>query len=244
MNAKNEYERTGEHFNIERKVVYDGKEYERTGRYFKMPSGTSALVYVDKEGKEYVLHQGKMTSIEQIKEEKEEKQEEAKLGTTEKKLGTTESTTEATTTEVAPLEKELGTTREIEIVKKASEYASILRDVIEKQKLYTVIKGKKYVRVEGWQTLGALLKCRAVITKVKETPEFFEATAEIINQSGQVMGRGMARCYFSEKNWQDRDKYAILSMAQTRAIGKAYRNNFSWILSLGGYEPTPAEEVE
>ena len=112
METKNEYERTGEHFNIERKVVYDGKEYERTGRYFKMPSGTSALVYVDKGGKEYVLHQGKMTSIEEIKEEKEEKQEEAKLGTTEKRLGTTESTTEATTTEVAliPSEKELGTT--------------------------------------------------------------------------------------------------------------------------------------
>ncbi|OQX56510.1 MAG: hypothetical protein B5M53_00965 [Candidatus Cloacimonas sp. 4484_209] len=95
MDMRNEYERTGEHFNIERKVVYDGKEYERTGRYFRMPSGTSALVYVDKEGKEYVLYRGEMTSIEQIKEMKEEKQEEEKS-----------ATTEVTTTEVAPPEKE------------------------------------------------------------------------------------------------------------------------------------------
>jgi len=125
MNAKNEYERTGEHFNIERKVVYDGKEYERTGRYFKMPSGTSALVYVDKEGKEYVLHQGKMTSIEEIKEEKEEKQEEAKLGTTEKKLGTTE----ATTTEVAPSEKE----QSVEVEVLSSETDLERADLLEAQ---------------------------------------------------------------------------------------------------------------
>ncbi len=94
MDMRNEYERTGEHFNIERKVVYDGKEYERTGRYFKMPSGTSALVYVDKGGKEYVLYRGEMKGI---KEMKEEKQEEEKSATTE------------VTTEIVPSEKELGT---------------------------------------------------------------------------------------------------------------------------------------
>jgi hypothetical protein len=32
-------------------------------------------------------------------------------------------------------------------------------------------------------------------------------------------------------------------MAQTRATGKACRLAFSWIMSLAGYEPTPAEEM-
>jgi hypothetical protein len=32
-------------------------------------------------------------------------------------------------------------------------------------------------------------------------------------------------------------------MAQTRATGKACRLAFSWIMSLAGYEPTPAEEI-
>ena len=33
-------------------------------------------------------------------------------------------------------------------------------------------------------------------------------------------------------------------MAQTRAIGKAYRNIIGWVIKLSGYEPTPAEEVK
>ena len=33
-------------------------------------------------------------------------------------------------------------------------------------------------------------------------------------------------------------------MAQTRAIGKAYRNILAWIIRAAGYEPTPAEEMD
>jgi hypothetical protein len=33
-------------------------------------------------------------------------------------------------------------------------------------------------------------------------------------------------------------------MAQTRAIGKAYRNCLAWIIRAAGYEPTPAEEMD
>ena len=35
-----------------------------------------------------------------------------------------------------------------------------------------------------------------------------------------------------------------MSMAQTRAIGKAYRNCLAWIIRAAGYEPTPAEEMD
>lgn len=35
-----------------------------------------------------------------------------------------------------------------------------------------------------------------------------------------------------------------MSMAQTRAIGKAYRNILAWIIRAAGYEPTPAEEMD
>ena len=39
------------------------------------------------------------------------------------------------------------------------------------------------------------------------------------------------------------DEYAILSMAQTRAIGKAFRNLIGWVIKMAGYESTPAEEM-
>jgi hypothetical protein len=35
-----------------------------------------------------------------------------------------------------------------------------------------------------------------------------------------------------------------MSMAQTRAVGKAYRNILAWIIRAAGYEPTPAEEMD
>jgi hypothetical protein len=33
-------------------------------------------------------------------------------------------------------------------------------------------------------------------------------------------------------------------MAQTRAIGKAYRNLIGWVMKMTGYESTPAEEMK
>ena len=216
-------------------VTIQGEKFKRTSDFIQLDGVHLRIYQRVSDGQPFVMRSGQLEPVilpnkggQQRLPEPKEKTE--KIEEVEK----TEIIVEGT----GVIAKEAG------IIKQASEYASVLSDVIEKQKLYTNIKGRKYVRVEGWQVLGALLKCRAVITEVKETPEYFEATAEIINQRGEVMGRGVARCYFSEKNWQDRDKYAVLSMAQTRAIGKAYRNNFAWILGLAGYEPTPAEEVE
>ena len=147
-----------------------------------------------------------------------------------------------TKTELIPKEQ-LGTT-EIQTIKNAVAISRALTDVIERCKLYVRIAGKKYVTVEGWQTLGALLKCRAIIKRTTKLENGWEAEAEIINFAGQVLGTGVARCTRDEAKWKDREDYALLSMAQTRAIGKAYRNNFAWILRLAGYEGTPAEEVE
>jgi len=131
-----------------------------------------------------------------------------------------------------------------EVIKSAVEYSTILKDIIERQKLYVKIKDRKHVTIEGWQVLGALLKCTPRIVSVREILGGFEAEAEIVNIDGKVLSRAVARCTRNEKNWQNRDEYAILSMSQTRAVAKAYRLGFSWILSLAGYEPLPAEEVD
>jgi hypothetical protein len=46
-----------------------------------------------------------------------------------------------------------------------------------------------------------------------------------------------------EPTWAKRPGYARRSMAVTRATGKAFRLGFSWIMTLAGYEVTPAEEM-
>jgi hypothetical protein len=59
-----------------------------------------------------------------------------------------------------------------------------------------------------------------------------------------TVGAGFAVCSNKESGKKFYQEFAIASMAQTRAIGKAYRNILAWIIRAAGYEPTPAEEMD
>jgi len=45
-----------------------------------------------------------------------------------------------------------------QVIQKASDYAQELKKIIDKQELFTIIGTNKHVHVEGWTTLGALLR--------------------------------------------------------------------------------------
>lgn len=127
----------------------------------------------------------------------------------------------------------------------ASKIATSLAKVIDKQQLYSNIQGKKYVKVEGWELLGTFL---GILPKERSITEHadgsFEAAFDLVRQSdGTIVGGASALCGMDEKRWGGADRYARRSMAATRAVGKAYRTSFSWIISLAGYAPTPAEEM-
>jgi len=223
-----------EYFYLNDKKVEDPSIIERYGK-------------ISKDGRE--IYQETLAAYEKRKQKKSEqrpaeieKKEEEK--TEEKVIVVKQEDKKGELKEINERNKLSTLDQEIEVIKNASKHAMILKDVIEQQKLYVEIKDRKYVRVEGWQVLGALLRCKAVITKVEELKNGWQAEAEIYNAKGELVSRAIARCTRDEKNWKDRDDYAILSMAQTRAIAKAYRLGFSWILSLAGYEPLPAEEVD
>ena len=118
-----------------------------------------------------------------------------------------------------------------------------LATVIDKQKLFTVIQGKKFVGVEGWTTLAVMLGCVAREVSTTEHDGIYVAVVELVRMNdGACISRASAECG-EEKPWNTRAKYARRSMAQTRATGKACRLAFSWIMSLAGYEVTPAEEM-
>lgn len=132
-----------------------------------------------------------------------------------------------------------------QIIQRGTEVAKALADIVNKQHLFSDISGKKYVRVEGWSTLGAMLGVLPREVGVIETEKGdFEATVELVRTNdGMVIGRGSALVSSDEKNWADRPRFARRSMAITRATGKAYRLGFAWIMTLAGYEGTPAEEM-
>ncbi len=126
-----------------------------------------------------------------------------------------------------------------------AQMANVLKSHILKNKLFAPIAGKNYVMVEGWQFAGGLLGLFPRIAEVNQVaPNKWIAKAEIINQKTQdVISVGYALCSKEEMKKKTFDEYAILSMAQTRAIGKAYRNLIGWIIKMAGYESTPAEEM-
>ncbi len=58
-----------------------------------------------------------------------------------------------------------------------------------------------------------------------------------------LTGAADAICSRSESKWQKADDYAVLSMAQTRATSKALRLPLGFVMTLAGFDPTPAEEM-
>jgi hypothetical protein len=133
-----------------------------------------------------------------------------------------------------------------DLVERGTELAKALADVIEQQKLFVVISQRKYVKVEGWLTLGAMLGVVPVEEYLHRLPENegFEAKINLIRaKDGGIVGSASAECTFKERTWKTRDSYSLRSMAITRATGKAFRLSFGWIMKLANYEATPAEEM-
>lgn len=130
-----------------------------------------------------------------------------------------------------------------------------LAKLIKEKNLSTTIQRKEYVNVSGWQFAGSALGLMPIITEVTdltrrgEQPNQVEykylAKCEVrkIN-TGEVVSTGIAICSSFERTKASFDEYAILSMAQTRAIGKAYRNLLAWLMNAAGFEATPAEEMD
>jgi hypothetical protein len=127
--------------------------------------------------------------------------------------------------------------------------ATELSKLIKEKGLSSNIQGKQFVNVEGWQFCGASLGLMPIITNTQdlsnENAIKYMATCEVRNiNTGAVVATGIALCSNAEKTKKYFDEYAILSMAQTRAIGKAYRNLLAWLMKAAGFEATPAEEMD
>jgi len=127
--------------------------------------------------------------------------------------------------------------------------ATDLAKFIKDNKLSTTVQGKEFVNVEGWQYAGSRLGIVPIVDHVinvsTETELKYQAKVTLFDlRSGHTVGAGFAVCSNKENGKKFYQEFAIMSMAQTRAIGKAYRNILAWIIRAAGYEPTPAEEMD
>ena len=127
--------------------------------------------------------------------------------------------------------------------------AKDLAKFIKDNKLTTNVQGKEFVNVEGWQYAGSRLGIVPIVEHVinVSSPEEIKYQAKVTLfdlRHGTTVGAGFAVCSNKESGKKFYQEFAIMSMAQTRAIGKAYRNCLAWIIRAAGYEPTPAEEMD
>lgn len=128
------------------------------------------------------------------------------------------------------------------------QFAEVLARFITERKLTTNIQGKPYVNVEGWCFAGSQLGLIPILTNLtdlsKEGEIKYKAEIELRRISDdKLMGRGFAICSNKERTKKSFEEYAIASMAQTRAEGKAFRMLLSWLMKAAGFETTPTEEM-
>ena len=154
----------------------------------------------------------------------------------------------------------------IVVLAEAKNAAKALMTVVSQKKKPVIINGEQYLEFEDWMTVARFY---GITVKVAKTAlidlggvKGFEATAEAIrNSDGMVVSSADAMCLNDEEKWSSRAKYEYVngvktktgevpvplfqlrSMAQTRACAKALRNILAWVVVLGGFKPTPAEEM-
>lgn len=126
--------------------------------------------------------------------------------------------------------------------------AKELQRFVKENKLTSNIQGKEFPNVEAWQFAGGLLGLSSMLESTDERSTEAEikwhATVKVIHlATGNVVGRGFATCSNKESTKKFFADYAICSMAQTRAVGKAYRLALGWLMKAAGFEATPAEEM-
>jgi hypothetical protein len=137
-------------------------------------------------------------------------------------------------------------------IAKSDETLDLAKDLakfIKENKLSTQVQGKEFVNVEGWQYAGSRLGIVPIVEQVLNVSNDqeikYQAKVTLFDMRSQhTVGAGFAICSNKESGKKFYQEFAIASMAQTRAIGKAYRNILAWIIRAAGYEPTPAEEMD
>lgn len=134
------------------------------------------------------------------------------------------------------------------ILAEAQKAARALTDVIARKTKPFIVNGEQYLEYEDWQTVGKFYglfaKTHSAIPCEINGVSGAKAEADIIDETGLIVGHAEAYCLKDEPQWANKPYFQIASMAQTRAGAKAFRNILAWVVVLAGYRPTPAEEMQ
>lgn len=141
-----------------------------------------------------------------------------------------------------------------EITRRESDIAGLCKAIVLKTSVE--IQGKKYVKVEGWQSIATAHGCVAGCRDVEKVSGGYRAIGELHRVSdGQLIASAEGFIGEDEPVWfggtsgkrtyEPRPMYAIRGMCQTRSISRVCRSAFAHVVVLmdAGLSTTPAEEV-
>jgi hypothetical protein len=109
-----------------------------------------------------------------------------------------------------------------------------------------IVNGKQYLFFYDWQMLGAFFGITPYIMHTEEITQEKPildgklTVREVIGyraravafRDGKEISAADAMCLAEEKNWGKKDRFQLLSMAQTRACAKVLRNVLQWVVKL------------
>jgi len=141
------------------------------------------------------------------------------------------------------------------LMRRATDVAGICREIV--LKTACEIQGRKFVRVEGWESIATAHGCFAGAEDAERVYDNqgnhigYKAKGVLRNSHGEIIATGEGYVGFDEKDrkgnptWKNRAEYAGKAMAQTRAISRTCRGVFAHVVVLidAGLSTTPAEEV-
>ena len=129
-------------------------------------------------------------------------------------------------------------------MRQATDVASVCREIVNATAQQIGVK--RYVRVEGWQSIAIAHGCVASARDVERLEDGFRCIGEVKRMdNGQVISSAEGFLGDDEPMWATRPTYAKRAMVQTRAISRACRSAFAHIVVLidRNLSTTPAEEV-
>lgn len=126
----------------------------------------------------------------------------------------------------------------------ATNAAGLCRAAVEKSAVK--IQGRPHITIEGWQTIANSFGCVASARDCHRVDGGYVATGEIRRVAdGVTIATAEGFLGDDETTWSKRPEFARRAMAQTRAMSRAARSAFAFVVLLMENDicTTPAEEM-
>jgi hypothetical protein len=126
----------------------------------------------------------------------------------------------------------------------ATNAAGLCRELVVKTAMK--IQGRRYIQIEGWQAIANAFGCVASARNVERVEDGYRAIGQVVRVSdGKILAEAEGFVGDDESLWSKRPVFARRAMAQTRAMSRACRSAFGFVVTLmdAGLETTPAEEM-